>query len=40
MKFFFAAFVLLCAQVAFGQSAKNSQLERGRNVRRLPYATK
>jgi mono/diheme cytochrome c family protein len=30
MKFFFAAFVLLCAQLAFGHSAKNSQLDRGR----------
>jgi mono/diheme cytochrome c family protein len=30
MKIFFAAFVLLCAQLAFGQSAKNSQLDRGR----------
>lgn len=30
MKFFLAAFALLCTPLAFSQSAKNSQLERGR----------
>ena len=30
MKLFLATLVLLCAQLAFGQSAKNGQFERGR----------